>query len=68
MFIDHFAVKSSSASDERNVPAFAQAFRSSGDSYICGGPQFYEHFVHLGLKTTTQNQNFLFATTLETPH
>ena len=24
-------------------------------------PQFYKHFVPLGLKTTTENQNFLYC-------
>ena len=31
-------------------------------------PQFYKHFVPLGLKTTTENQNFLYCDDFETLH
>ena len=34
----------------------AQTFRSSGAFKVAVVPQFYKHFVPLGLKTTTENQ------------
>ena len=37
----------------------AQIFRSSGAFKVGVVPQFYKHFVRLGLKTTTENQNCL---------
>ena len=36
-------------------------FRSFGAFDVCVVPQFYKHFVPLGLKTTTENQNFLYC-------
>ena len=39
----------------------AQTFRSSGAFKVGVDPQFYKHFVPLGLKTTTENQNCLYC-------
>src|SRR5213593_678023 len=60
MFIDHLAVKSYSAPEERNVPA-PPRFRCSAAFKVGVAPQFYKHFVPLGLKTTTKNRKLLFC-------
>ena len=68
MFIDDVAVKSSSAPEERNVPALPRHFAPPELLRIGVGSAFYKHFVALGLKTTTENQNFLYCDDFETPH
>ena len=52
MFIDHVALKSSSAPEERNVPALSGHVAPPGAFKLGVVPQFYKHFVPLGLKTT----------------
>ena len=68
MFIDHVPVKSSSAPEERNVPALPRHFAPPELLKVEVVPQFYKHFVLLGLKTTTENQNFLYCDDFETLH
>jgi len=67
MFIDHIALKKFFSSRGAQCARIAQTFRSSRAFKFEVVPQFYKHFVPLGLKTSTENQNFLYiATTLET--
>ena len=45
-----------------------QTFRSSGAFKVRLVPRFYKHFVPLGLRTRTENQNFLCCVDFEKPH
>ena len=61
MFIDDIAVTNFFSSRGAQYARIAQTFRSSGAFKVGVVPQFYKHFVPLGLKTTTENQDFLYC-------